>query len=140
VADQEKGVSQGRVRQCATDARCIFKLYCHHFSHSSHTPAHPPTQQLPNTTALNTKTVKHRTAWRGRVAQVNEIHLYSSAAEASDGTDNDVSSLPPTICHGTHEHTQPTALPAGGQTQASLIWVTKLLLQRSLGICKLQDT
>lgn len=28
------------------------------------------------------------------VAQVNEIHFYSSAAEASDGTDNDVSSLP----------------------------------------------
>ena len=28
------------------------------------------------------------------VAQVNEIHFYSSAAEASDGTDNEMSSLP----------------------------------------------
>jgi hypothetical protein len=29
-----------------------------------------------------------------KVAQVNEIHFYSSAAGASDGTDNVLSSLP----------------------------------------------
>lgn len=92
--------------QSATEcnARCIFKLFT--IISATVTPAHNSTSKYKDHTL--------HTPNRPQVAQVNEIHFYSSAAGASDGTDNVLSSLPvktsETAQHstakGTHLHSQ----------------------------------